>query len=157
MNEMSAGHAAFSRIATLFVVLTLGVAQADPGPKTVGPLDVAPEQGGASDVEIAFEHAPVHYQDTDSTFSWADYITKFDFDVNWQADNNWDNLMKHPLLARVYFSVVETCTHWLVVYGFFHPRDWTDEYFDGEHENDLEGFLAVVRKPGSFRPALRVS
>ena len=113
----------------MFVVLTLRVAQADPGPKTVGPLDVPPEQGGASEVEIAFEHAPVHYQDTDSTFPWADYITKFDFDVNWQADDNWDNLMKHPLLARVYFSVVETCTHWFVVYGFFHPRDWTDEYF----------------------------
>ena len=59
---MSAAHAAFSRIATLFVVLTLGVAQAEPGPKTVGPLDVAPEQGGASDVEIAFEHAPVTRQ-----------------------------------------------------------------------------------------------
>jgi hypothetical protein len=148
---MSTAHATFSRIAIFFVVLTLGVAQADPGPKTVGPLG-----GGASDVEIAFAHAPVHYQDTDNNFPWADYITKFDFDVNWRADDNWDNLMKHPLLARGYFSVVETCTHWFVVYGFFHPRDWTEipVWWDTEHENDMEGVLAVVRKPGPSGPRL---
>jgi hypothetical protein len=48
----------------------------------------------------------------------------------------------------VYYSIVETCTHWFIVYGFFHPQDWTDT-IEQEHENDMEGLLAIVRKDGS--------
>jgi hypothetical protein len=36
-----------------------------------------------------------------------------------------------------------------VVYLFFHPRDWTDSFFDTEHENDAEGVMVAVRRDGS--------
>ena len=49
----------------------------------------------------------------------------------------------------MYYSVVESCTHWFITYAMFHPRDWTDGYFEEEHENDMEGLLAIVRKDGS--------
>ena len=48
--------------------------------------------------------------------------------------------------------MVETCTHWFILYTFFHPRDWSSVWWPWhghEHENDLEGYVAAVRKDGS--------
>lgn len=104
---------------------------------------------GPSDFDLAYHHAPIHYQDTDSTNYRADYITRFDYDGNMNATDNWENLTKYPLAAYAYYSVVETCTHWFIAYGFFHPRDWTDSSNDQEHENDMEGLLSIVRRDGT--------
>lgn len=30
------------------------------------------------------------------------------------------------LSAAVYYSVAESCTHWFIVYAFFHSRDWVE-------------------------------
>ncbi len=108
-----------------------------------------PPPGTVPDFELAFHHAPIHYQDTDSTDAKADYITRYDYDGNKVSTDNWENLKKFPLTAYAYYSVVETCTHWFIVYGFFHPRDWTDSRADQEHENDLEGLLSIIRKDGT--------
>ena len=99
--------------------------------------------------DLAFHHAPIHYQDTDSTNYPAEYITAIDYDSDWVSNNNWDNLGDGLWPATVYYSVVESCSHYFITYAFFHPRDWVDTPFDGEHENDLEGALFVVRKNGS--------
>jgi len=101
------------------------------------------------DRELAFHYAPVHFQDTDDTNAEADFITRIDYDGNWFGTDNWDNLGNGDLSAAAYYSIVESRTHWFIVYAFFHPRDWTDHSFDQEHENDLEGLLAIVRKDGS--------
>ena len=99
--------------------------------------------------ELAFHHAPVHYQDTDSSDYPSDYITAYDYDGDRISTNNWDNRGNGLWPATVYYSVVESCTHWFVVYAFYHPRDWSDTIFDQEHENDLEGTIFSVRKDGS--------
>ncbi len=114
-------------------------------------LKQAPVVGirGPTDYDLAYRYAPIHYQDTDSTNYRADYITRFDYDGNMIATDNWENLTRFPLAAHAYYSVVETCTHWFIAYGFFHPRDWTDSSFDQEHENDMEGQLTIVRKDGT--------
>ena len=78
----------------------------------------------ASDyLKLAYRWAPVHYQDT-ARNPKADYITNFDYDGDWRATNNWDNLHRAPLRAYVYYSLTETKTHWFVMYMFFHPRDY---------------------------------
>ena len=108
-----------------------------------------------TDLEIAYRHAPIHHQDVDVTgesglMGRADYITAVDFDNDWDTTNNWENAESHELSACCYYSVVESATHWFVVYAFFHPRDWSDIPVIGgldEHENDLEGCLAIVRRP----------
>jgi hypothetical protein len=107
-----------------------------------------------TDWELAFHHAPIHYQDTDSTDAVADFLTRVDYDGNLAATDNWENL--HTAVADlrgvVYYSVVESCTHWFVIYFMFHPRDWEDfctVNCSSEHENDGEGLLAIVRKDGS--------
>jgi hypothetical protein len=129
-----------------FVAVALGAcAQEESAPD----LGERREAVSAFDEQLALRHAPVHYQDTDSTDARADYLTRVDYDGNLRLDDNWDHLGSGSVAAHVYYSVVETCTHWFVVYGFFHPRDWSDTPFDGEHENDMEGVLTVVRKDGS--------
>ncbi|MFA0961256.1 hypothetical protein AB9P05_05595 [Roseivirga sp. BDSF3-8] len=108
--------------------------------------------------QLAYRWAPVHHQDTDVTGSHGlsgkgDYITAIDFDGDWNATNNWRNAASgYPLSGHGYYSVTETGTHWFVVYAFFHPRDWTDNwllYNWDEHENDLEGMLCIIKKDGS--------
>lgn len=101
--------------------------------------------------DLAYYHAPIHYQDTNSSNYRADYITRFDYDGNMIAIDNWEHLTSSPLAAHVYYSVVETYTHWFITYGFFHPRDWSDEILHSqEHENDMEGLLSIVRKDGTL-------
>jgi hypothetical protein len=101
-------------------------------------------------LELAFHHAPVHFQDTDDSNSRADFITRFDYDANFRGTDNWDNLSKSLQRASAYYSVVESRTHWFITYSFFHPRDWSDGFFGQEHENDMEGLLTIVRKDGSM-------
>ncbi|MBM7775811.1 hypothetical protein JOD54_006015 [Actinokineospora baliensis] len=112
-----------------------------------------------TDLALATRWAPIHYQDTDSSDYDADYLSKVDFDGEWNTLNNWeaqdDSVAR--LTGSVYFSVVETGTHWFVTYSFYHPRDWED-FPDPlslyTHENDMEGVLLTVRKDGSTYGAL---
>jgi hypothetical protein len=110
----------------------------------------------AGRAQLALRWAPVHFQDVDQTGSHAlggaaDYITSYDFDGNLDGRDNWDHAgnASFPLRAVGYYSVVETATHWFVVYLYFHPRDWTDSFFDTEHENDAEGVMLAVQRDGS--------
>ncbi|QFZ18031.1 hypothetical protein [Saccharothrix syringae] len=118
------------------------------------PTLTTPAAHAVSDADLAHYWAPVHYQDTDSSDYDADYLSSVDFDGDWNAQNNWeaqdDSLAR--LTGAAYFSVVETSTHWFIVYAFYHPRDWDDAPDPFElttHENDMEGLLATVRKDGS--------
>jgi hypothetical protein len=113
-----------------------------------GSLLAAAAHAGPYDA-LVFHHAPVHFQDTDSSDYPSDYITAFDYDADRISTNNWDNRGSGLWPATVYTSVVESCTHYFISYSFFHPRDWSDTIFDQEHENDLEGALLAVRKDGS--------
>jgi len=103
--------------------------------------------------EIAKYYAPIWYQDTDDDDTDADYITNFDFDQNWNGSDNWENQENttyHPLKPYIYYSVVETVDHWYIGYYDFHPRDWDDSGISGlQHENDMEGCLAIILKNGS--------
>ncbi|MEV6236475.1 hypothetical protein [Lentzea sp. NPDC051838] len=107
-----------------------------------------------SDYDLAFYWAPVHFQDTDSSDYDADYLSTVDFDGDWNTLNNWENQTQlSKLTGASYYSVVETSTHWFLVYSFFHPRDWDDEpdpFGTRTHENDLEGMLLTVRKDGGL-------
>ena len=99
--------------------------------------------------ELAAYWAPDFYQDTNATYGYkADYITSFDFDGDWRGNNNWENLDYYPTPGYVYYSVVETGTHYFIGYYVFHPRDDGPTVFD-KHENDMEGLLVVVCKDDS--------
>ena len=104
----------------------------------------------ASDyADLAFHHAPIHYQDTDNSDYKQDYITAINYDNDWVSENNWDNFQNGEWPAVAYYSVVESCSHYFISYSFFHARDWSEIPFDPEHENDLEGVLMLVEKDNS--------
>jgi hypothetical protein len=118
----------------------------------------------AQRAQLALRWAPVHYQDVDQTGSHAlggaaDYIAAYDFDGNLNGRDNWDHAgnAAYPLRATGYYSVTETSTHWFLVYMFFHPRDWTDSFFDTEHENDAEGVLVAVHRDGTTYGKLKAA
>lgn len=121
-----------------------------------------PAQAAPSRAEIALRWAPIHYQDVDTTGSHAlggksDYITRYDFDGNLNGRDNWDNAGTNTD-AAVYYSVLETGTHYYLTYLFFHPRDWIDHpFFETEHENDGEGVLEIVEKDGSEYGSLKAA
>ena len=80
----------------------------------------------------------------------ADYLARFDYDGNWKGDDNWENLDTGSSQAFVYYAVMETETHWFLIYNFFHPRDYSDFCVVGTcHENDNEGLILTVRKDRS--------
>jgi hypothetical protein len=119
--------------------------------------------GAGAVVPLALRWAPIHHQDVDTTGGHsiggaADFVTRVDFDGDWDARNNWEHAPAYPLAAYVYFSVVQTRTHWFLTYMFFHARDWTNRpFFDSEHENDAEGALLIVERDGSRYGVLRAA
>lgn len=114
----------------------------------------APSLMQALNKKLATRFAPIHHQEVDKDGAHAlggkaDYITKIDFDKDWEMTNNWENVNAHSndpttFTAAVYYSVVWTRTHWYIIYFFFHPRDWSNFLCKDEHENDVEGILLVV-------------
>jgi hypothetical protein len=119
----------------------------------LGALPAAPARAAApSDLDLAFRWAPIHHQETHDEDVDADFVTAIDFDGDWHTLNNWENQDDDitRLQAVAYYSVVETDTHWFIIYVFYHPRDWCNSsiFCDGTHENDAEGILAIVRKNG---------
>ncbi|HEY2017171.1 MAG TPA: hypothetical protein VGH38_26885, partial [Bryobacteraceae bacterium] len=88
---------------------------------------------------LAEHYAPMVAQET-----WfepkADFLARFDFDGNWRGDDNWESTHTGSSQAYVYYTAMETATHWFLMYNFFHPRDYAERRFAGTcHENDNEG------------------
>lgn len=72
-----------------------------------------------------------------------DTSTVFNFDVDWRANNNWENLNYYKLKPPVvYYSLVETDTFAYIGYYFFYPR----HLGANPHGNDFSGLLVMVEK-----------
>lgn len=111
--------------------------------------------------ELAGHWSPVVFQDTATKGDdiSQDFITNFNFDGNYNAYDNWDNQPNFPNPGYIYYSVVETKTHYYLVYTFFHPRDWEalcTGLFTECHENDGEQIRLIVSKDGTTYGALQV-
>ncbi len=99
--------------------------------------------------KLVEHHSPFLAQET-----WfqpkEDYVSRFDFDGDSQGDNNWDAAPTGRSQAYVYYAVMETRTHWFLVYDILHPRDYSDNCIAGTcHENDSEGLILTALKDGS--------
>ncbi len=134
-----------------------------------------------TDQQIAYQCAPVILQKVNRDNPRGDFITRIDFtdpgDLtsltrNWSAVNDpvknaqvWEAIRKteqpkftYNLLPHVYYSVVETHSHYFVLYAVYHPQDWEAPdtpwrhegpkwtAFDSEHEHDMEGALIIAGK-----------
>ena len=100
--------------------------------------------------DIAKYWAPIYLQDCDTIY---DYFRRVTYDGDWNGHNNWDNADEsHDLSAFVYYSFLETDTHYFIGYYDYHARDYYVPVFSdaGQHENDMEGVLLVVEKTGGY-------
>jgi len=100
---------------------------------------------------LAHYWAPIWHQSTHPERYREDYITSYDYDGDARSNNNWENLTSMPdaaLQAAIYYSVVETETHYYILYTDYHPRDWAEGPLAkmDSHENDLEGAMMVIAK-----------
>ena len=68
---------------------------------------------------LAEHYAPVIYQETKSAV--LDYITRFDYDGDWNGANNWRNAYIYDLPGYVYYAVIESTNH-LLHHLFLFPR-----------------------------------
>lgn len=119
---------------------------------------------------LAIHWAPLVYQDTDANVLLTardDYLTRIDFDGDWDAWNNQENMESDAfaLPGAVYYAVIETVTHWYITYAFYHAYDSSifnpstsrvDEVLLIRHENDVEGVILTIRKDGTPFGAFRV-
>ncbi len=101
--------------------------------------------------DIADRWAPTIYQDVadgpwnDADLRRQDMLTTVDYDENFDAFDNVENIDDFVLHPAVYYDVVETETHYFILYSFYHPIDWNDAGFV-DHENDMEHAWLVVEK-----------
>ncbi len=101
---------------------------------------------------LAEYHAPVLVQELGKNPK-VDIPTRYDFDGDEYADNNWVNIEKFDIQPLVYYEVIESKTHYFITYAFYHARDYTNFWFCMPrlcHENDLEGGILTVRKGEGF-------
>lgn len=108
-------------------------------------LLVTPVQANAlSDAAVILQWAPViHQQDHDQNpLSRENIFTVVNFDRDWRMNNNWENLPYYPPNAAVYYSLVESDTHYFIGYYLYYPR----HIGKAQHEHDMAGVLAVVQK-----------
>lgn len=156
-------------VSAIFSVLTLAVLQIASWDFRFG----TPTHAQEADFKALAEFwSPIIYQDVDKEKPMADYITRFNFDGDLDAANNWESLQSlidedsqetsddsFSPDAAVYYWVVETKSHWFIGYAIYHPQDLGDIKKVGPfkrwsclvpvgfcHENDLEGVLLTVRR-----------
>lgn len=135
--------------------------QDDDGGKPVPAVKVSKAnayRGAQHDLDVAARFAPVFVQGLGEE-PRLDYITRFDFDGDWQGDNNWKNADNeaYALTGAVYYSVSETPTHYYIHYAVFHPRD----YKGGEKKGALlskfiRSGLAAAEKYEKYDPTGRL-
>jgi len=95
---------------------------------------------------LALEFAPVIYQDVaGGTALKADFLTSLNFDEDWDVTNNYEQHGRKDLVASVYYSVVESESHWFITYGYYHTHD-RGYANDVVRENSMKGAVVVVAK-----------
>jgi len=113
----------------------------------------SPESLTTEQTNAVHKYAPVIFQETRKNSNPAawDFITSYDFDGDLKGSNNEASLKsnKYVMPATIYYSLVESETHYFIVYSLFHPLDWdTVPAFIpfSWHENDMENVQVVIRK-----------
>lgn len=110
-----------------------------------------PDMTGYED--LAVKYSPIIYQSTKSDSPHFDYLTSFEFDGNWKALDNYDNLKTATsVLSWVYYDVVETKSHYFIRYGFYWPVRYGIAGGTDAFGNDVSGATVVVAKYPTERP-----
>jgi hypothetical protein len=128
------------------------------------PNPIGEEEFIACNKMIAVQFAPAVFQwistcEADAENGDADRFLKVNFDNDWIADNNWENLENLDDLAFnyedrpfAYYAVSWTEEYWIIVYSFYYARDHAMKGAgcpEDEHEGDLPKVFVVAKRATS--------
>lgn len=119
------------------------------GPMRVEPVSIVQTASDVdSNLEVASAYAPIVFQAAHPEYWRQDVPAPFDFDGDKIGQNNWENFPHYEIAPTLYYSVLETDTHWFITYHMFHARDWSafNPGIHLSHENDGENLQVVVSK-----------
>ncbi|NOZ00874.1 MAG: Ig-like domain-containing protein [Deltaproteobacteria bacterium] len=110
-----------------------------------------PDLAGYKD--LAAKYSPIIYQSTKTDAPHFDYLTSFDFDGNWKANDNYNSIKKATeVKSWVYYDVTETKSHYFIRYAFFWPLRFGVAGGTDAFGNDVSGATVVVAKYPTERP-----
>ena len=97
--------------------------------------------------ELALRYAPVVYQEIDANagIGRSDYFSSLDFDGDFDAGNNYDNVREEVYPAEAYWGVVETRSHYIIQYLFYYPSNY-NENTSRYHAHDVTATQVIVTK-----------
>ncbi len=97
--------------------------------------------------DLAASFAPLIYQATNDEAPQYDYLTRFDLDGDWVAEDTVDYVKTNAVKFEgyVHFSVAETKSHYFITYVFFYPYRFAESE-GGRFGNDVSGAVVLVRK-----------
>lgn len=133
---------------------------------TCNPATMTPAELTACNRTIAMTYAPDVSQfvstcyDNDANGD-ADRLVKVNFDGNWDATDNWENMddlssgtdfsnFGSDAYPNAYYAVLWTNHFWLITYSYYYARDWAEDFFlcgEDEHENDLIRTMLIIKRP----------
>lgn len=122
------------------------------GPKK--PIKIDTREDELDQYKDIFKFAPVLIQLANDNHK-RNFITSFEYDGDQDTSNNWNNLPEgYSLPAILYYSVVETETHYFMTFLSYHVEDrWESSlgsfgnfFLGGSHENDGENIQLVIKK-----------
>ena len=137
-------------VALLLLAQVVLVATAPP----MQPLRIEPLLPDAAQMPVddalwlARAFAPWLWQETHRDLGRQDIPAAMDFDGDRDAQDNWEDFARHEIVPTVYYTVVETRTHYFVSYHLYQPRDWARPQLgiQDTHEGDGENVQVVVSK-----------
>ena len=93
--------------------------------------------------------APTFYVDTDDSHPGWNMPVAVNFDGNWDASDNAQNIDTGSKDGVIYYSFVKTSTHWYLGYYMYFPRRWSGWFGGTEYDNAMTGVLLVIEQDGS--------
>lgn len=103
-----------------------------------------PPISAAAELNVVTHWAPIIFQVdcSDGLTAQQNIFTVVNYDHDWRLNNNWYNLRFYQLDRAMYYSVVESDTHYFISYYQYYPR----HVRGGDHEHDMTGALVAVSK-----------
>ena len=97
--------------------------------------------------ELAAKFSPLIYQETNPDHPEYDYITNFNLDGDWVAEDNVEYIKSeaNKVESWAHYSVTETKSHFFITYIFYYPFRYA-ENDSARFGNDVSGAVVVVRK-----------
>ncbi|MBM4372252.1 MAG: Ig-like domain-containing protein, partial [Deltaproteobacteria bacterium] len=132
--------------------VTIGPMLSDPAGNKYGTESsfsffTGPHPDMGSYATLAATYSPVIYGETSPGYAKYDVPTRFDIDGDWNGGDTVSYMQTEvqSITPTVYYSVVESKSHWFITYAYFWPYRYEADA-EARFGNDMAGAVVTVRK-----------